>query len=174
MAAHQNPGLIQAVNILSPTFHYDGWGMPWYYPILSHTIPLLEKFPGWQHVNFPETEEIGVKSEKMRRLMASLEAEGVLKSFPALGLKEMHHLSRAMKKAMATTTVPTLILHAREDDLAHPRNAVQMDRLHKGPHELHWIDDSYHMIHLDQYQRVVELCDKYFTRYRAPAETAAA
>jgi carboxylesterase len=162
------------VGIFSPTFHYDGWGVPFYYPILSHLVLLLEKFPGWEHVNFPENESIGVKSEKMRRLMASLEAEGVLKSFPALGLREMYHLSAAVKKAMRTTQIPTLILHAREDDLAHPRNAIKMDQLHQGPHELHWIDDSYHMIHLDQYQRVVDLCDQYFTRYRTARADAAA
>jgi len=165
MAAHQHPGSIQAVSILSPTFHYDGWGMPFFYPILSHMVPVLELLPIWKNINFPETENIGVKSEKMRKLMSNLSAEGVLDCFPALGLREMYHLSQAMKKAMAQTAIPTLILHAREDDLAHPRNAELMNKIHQGPHELHWIDDSYHMIHLDQYQRVVELCDQYFQRY---------
>src|SRR5689334_17928637 len=34
MAAHRYPSIFRAVAIYSPCFHYDGWNVPSYYPLL--------------------------------------------------------------------------------------------------------------------------------------------
>ena len=47
-------------------------------------------------------------------------------------------------------STPTLILHAREDDLSNPRHARYIAGNIGAPHELHWLEDSYHMIHVDR------------------------
>jgi carboxylesterase len=58
---------------------------------------------------------------------------------------------------------PTLILHSREDDLSSPAHASYISHHIGAPNELRWIDDSYHMIHLDrQHRQVADLTADYF------------
>ena len=45
---------------------------------------------------------------------------------------------------------PTLIVHAREDDMAHLRNAYRLRDALAGPTRLEVLEDSYHMIHVDK------------------------
>jgi carboxylesterase len=64
--------------------------------------------------------------------------------------------------------VPTLLIHAREDDVSHPRNARRIKRLHGGECDLIYLDNSYHMIHVDQERdRVADMTATFFGAPRA-------
>ncbi|MBA8881268.1 alpha/beta hydrolase [Phyllobacterium myrsinacearum] len=170
MAAHQKPDSIKAVAIYSPCFHYDGWNVPHYYWLLSPFIELLSHIPAVARLNFSETSALGIKDERIRRMMESMSAEGVIDKFPGKGIAEMYRLGKALKKTLPQMRTPTLILHAMEDDLSSPKHARYISRHIGGPHQLKWIEDSYHMIHVDrQRQKVGDYTAEFFEANNAPA-----
>ncbi|UXN58338.1 alpha/beta hydrolase [Phyllobacterium zundukense] len=163
LAAHEQPGMLKAVAIYSPCFLYDGWNVPFYYPLLSRNITWLAHVPFLDRLNFSETSALGVKDQRMRRMMESMSREGILEKFPGKGLVEMYRLGRALKHELPHMLTPTLILHSREDDLSSPVHARYISDHIGAPNELRWIDDSYHMIHLDrQHRQVADLTADYF------------
>ena len=163
LAAQQLPNVIKAAAIYSPCFRYDGWDVPFYYPILSRNIAWLSYVPFLDRLSFQETSSIGIKNERMRRMMEAMSAEGVIEDFPGKGLVEMHRLGKALKAELPRMTTPTLILHAEKDDLSHPRNARMIAENIGSPHKLTWIKDSYHMIHVDaQHKQVAQFTADFF------------
>ena len=163
MAAHRMPDTIKAAAIYSPCFRYDGWNVPWYYKLAPIGLPIMVKFPWWRYNTYPETESLGIKDVRMRQFMQGAEAEGVIDEFPALSLVQMYRLGEEMKKQLSAMQTPTLILHAEEDDLSSPNNARLIARNIGAPHQLHWIPDSYHMIHVDaKYRQVAKLTADFF------------
>lgn len=165
LSAHRTPGSLEAVALYSPCFHYDGWGVPFFYPFLSRQIGWLAHVPFLDRLNFSETPAMGIKDDRLRRLMSSMAAEGVLERFPGTGIVEMHRLGREFRKQLPTIRTPTLILHAREDDLSNPRQAEYIARNLRGPNSLCWIEDSYHMIHVDrQHRSVARFTASFFER----------
>jgi carboxylesterase len=162
-AAHQRPGTFNAVAIYSPCFLYDGWNVPFYYPLLSRHINWLSRIPFLDRLNFSETSSLGIKDERMRRMMENMSGEGVIEKFPGKGLVEMYRLGNALKDELPNMRTPTLILHAREDDLSSPDHARYITDHIGAPNELHWIEDSYHMIHVDrQHKYVADATAGYF------------
>ncbi|MDH7787224.1 carboxylesterase [Ochrobactrum sp. 19YEA23] len=163
LSAHRNPGSIKAVALYSPCFHYDGWGVPFFYPFLSRQIGWLAHVPFLNRLNFSETPAMGIKDDRLRRLMTGMSAEGVLEHFPGTGIIEMYRLGRTFRQQLPAIRTPTLILHAREDDLSNPRQAEYIARHLGAPNSLHWIEDSYHMIHVDrQHRSVADFTASYF------------
>ena len=168
LAAEQEPGLIQAAAIYSPCFRYDGWDVPWYYKLGPIGIPVMLQFPWWQNRTYAETPSLGIKDQRMREFMQSAEAEGVIDDFPLRSLLHMLQLGSALKKKLPTMTTPTAIFHAREDNLSHPRNAIAITKRIAAPHEMHWIEDSYHMIHVDKHHKqVADLSAAFFEKHHA-------
>lgn len=164
MLAHQEPGKIEKSVIYSPTLHYDGWNQRLWERIGAHLIDPLKWVKAWHHLSFQERSPYGIKDERMRRfLLEGAELKGILPVFPVIALYENFRLNRALKAALPDMRVPTLLLHAREDDVSHPRNAEKIKKLHGGACELCYLDDSYHMIHVDrERERVAELTAKFF------------
>jgi carboxylesterase len=80
---------------------------------------------------------------------------GALDRFPLGALAQMHRLSAHLDRVADQVRTPTLILHAREDDMSHPRNALRLRARLGGPVDLHLLDDCYHMIHVDQQRDLV-------------------
>ncbi len=163
MAAHLAPELIKATAVYSPCFRYDGWNVPWYYKLAPLGLPLMARFPWLRDLTYPETENLGIKDARMRSFMEGAQTAGVVDEFPVTSLLEMIRLGKTVKKQLPRMTTPTLILHAREDDLSHPRNAQIIASSIGAPHKLGWIQDSYHMIHLDaQHRKVAALTAEFF------------
>jgi carboxylesterase len=163
LAAQRMPYIIKAAAIYSPCFHYDGWNVPFYYPILSRNIVWLSRIPFLHRLSFQETSSIGIKDARLRRMMEGMSAEGVIENFPGKALVEMHRLGKALKNELPRMTTPILILHAEEDDLSDPRNARLIANHISSPHKLAWIKDSYHMIHVDaQHKQVAQLTANFF------------
>lgn len=172
MAARRLPGTVKATAIYSPCFRYDGWNVPWYYKLAPVALPVMLKFPWWRSKTYSETESLGIKDERLRNFMEGAEAEGVIDEFPALSLLQMYRLGEAMKRDLPGMKTPALILHALEDDLSSPKNAQTIARHIGAPHDLHWIDDSYHMIHVDrQHPQVADLTAKFFARNHGNTST---
>jgi carboxylesterase len=163
LAGHQRPGLLKAVAIYSPCFHYDGWNVPFYHSLLARFIGPLSLIPFLDRLSFADLPSLGIKDPRLRQMVELMSAEGILDRVPAKGLAEMHRLSGALKKQLPHMRTPTLILHSREDDLSAPRNARYIRRHIGAPNELRWVDDSYHMIHIDrQYRHVADTTADFF------------
>lgn len=161
-ARHTN---IKAAAIYSPCFRYDGWNVPWYYKLAPVALPIVTRLPWWKNKSYLETDSLGVKDERLRYFMEGAEAEGVIDEFPVQSLLEMYHLGEAVKCQLPNMITPTLILHSKEDDLSSPNNARIIAAKIGAPHELHFIDDSYHMIHVDrQNRKVAQLTAAFFER----------
>jgi carboxylesterase len=81
----------------------------------------------------------------------------------------MHRLSAHLDRVADRIRAPTLILHARDDDMSHPRNALRLQARLPGPVELHLLDDCYHMIHVDRQRDLVgDLTADFFGAPPAP------
>jgi carboxylesterase len=163
LAADSSPGVISAVAIYSPCFRYDGWDVPFYYPLLSSQVGWLSRVPFLDRINFRETASLGIKDKRMRRMVEGMSGNGILEKFPGKGLVEMYRLGNALKSRLSQIRTPTLVLHAVEDDLSNPRHARYIAEHIGGPHQLRWIEDSYHMIHVDrQHRQVADFTAEFF------------
>jgi len=163
MAADRELGSINAVAVYSPCFHYDGWDVPRYYALFSPHIRWISLIPFIDRLNFRETSSLGIKDERMRRMVSSMSGEGMLETFPGRGLIEMHELGRNLKARLPMMKTPTLVLHSLQDDLSSPDHARYIAAHVGGPSELRWLDDSYHMIHVDrQHRQVADMTADFF------------
>ena len=170
LAADKRPDLIKAVAIYSPCFRYDGWDVPFYYPLLSSQIGWLSLIPFLDRISFSETTSLGIKDQRMRRMIEGMQGEGILDKFPGKGLVEMYKLGNALKRRLPKIYTPTLILHAEEDDLSGAKHARYISDHIGGLRELKWIRDSYHMIHVDRQHRLVaDLTAQFFEEDHASA-----
>ena len=146
---------ISGLVLYSITFRYDGWNMPHHYCIYYALAPLksiLQYIPIIRSINFVETEPFGLKDKKLRQMVQSGNAiiEGALDSFPILALSQMYDLNKNIKKILPQITTPTLLIHAKEDDMSHPRNAEYVAKQIGDKCQIHWLENSYHMVHIDQ------------------------
>jgi carboxylesterase len=167
---HKEPTLLKKVVIYSATLNYDGWNVPFYYPWAPYGIPLLVKLPFLKQFGFSETAPYGIKSERVRKAVVANGSaiEGALPRFPMGALYENYRLNNALEKALPSMQTPTLLIHAKEDDVSHPRNAERIQRLHGGQCEVVLLDNSYHMLHIDQERhKVAELTADFFERDNA-------
>lgn len=170
MAAERQPSLIQSVALYSPCFFYDGWDIPRHYNLMARNIRWLAKVPFLDRLNFRETSSLGIKDERIRKKIATMSSEGVLESFPGRGLVEMEKLGRALKAKLPSIHTPTLIVHSLEDDVSSPDHARYISSHIGGVHELHWLKDSYHMIHVDrQHRHVADMTADFFEAHHEHA-----
>lgn len=172
LAADAQPETIRAAAVYSPCFGYDGWNVPFYYPLLSHHIDWLSHVPFLDRLSFSETPSMGIKDPRMRRMIEGMASEGILEKFPGKGLVEMHRLGKALKQRLPDIHTPTLIVHSVEDDLSHARHARYINDHIGGSHELRWIEDSYHMIHVDRHHRqVADFTADFFEAHHAASRS---
>ncbi len=167
--AHLEPMRMKRVVIYSAALDYDGWAAPLYYKLGRLGIPLVSRLPVLRNmIRFNETEPFGIKSERLRKVMMSAGGiEGTLPHFPLRSLDQNYRLNRRLKRVLPQMRTPTLLIHAREDDVSHPRNAYRIQALHGGECDVVMLEDSYHMLHVDQERRhVADLTARFF---EAPA-----
>ncbi len=92
----------------------------------------------------------------------------MLETFPGRGLVEMERMGHALKQRLPQVTTPTLIVHSEEDDVSSPRHARYIAEHLGGAKQLHWLKDSYHMIHVDrQHRQVADLTADFFEKHDA-------
>ncbi len=156
MLAHQEKLKAGSSVVYSPTMTYDGWNQTMLARIGQHLIEPLKWARPFHHLSFQERSPFGIKDERMRRfIVEGASMKGILHAMPVGALYQNFRLNRALKAALPKIAVPTLLLHALDDDISHPRNAEKIKRLHGGQCELRYLHDSYHMIHVDHERDLV-------------------
>ena len=146
---------VSGVLVYGATFRADGWSVP--------TLPrvaasLLLPVATWLGIGrrrmVNEAEPYGIRNETLRRRIARTMLSGDsagagLPGNPWPSLNEMFQLSRNVRRSLWKVVAPCLILHAKDDDVAHHRNGKLVRDRVSGPAELVLLENSYHMITID-------------------------
>lgn len=165
--AKQQPELVKSVVIYSATLNYDGWNQPKWVSLARFFKHALIRIPKIRKVYFEEKYPFGIKNDRIRQLLMrdGQGIEGTLSKFPIISLYENYRLNDALKNALPSIQIPTLLIHARKDDVSHPRNAFKIQKLHGGKCQIVLLEDSYHMLHVDQERhKVAELTANFFAQ----------
>jgi carboxylesterase len=178
MAAHLEGEHVKGAVIYSALLEHDGWNTPLYYKLQPLGLPILAHMPFAKHIRFGEAPPYGIKSDRVRKAVMGNGGDsipGTLPSFPLKSLYQNMRLNKALCAMLPETHIPTLLIHAREDDVGHPRNAEKVQKLHGGRCEIAWLENSYHLIHVDQERhRVAALTAEFFGAPQAKADAEAA
>lgn len=150
---HQVAGVI----LLSTTFFYDGWNVPKFKQ--TFLLPLVLHTPLKYFFHWEETSPYGIKDERTRALVHAIlenrdnqaaDKIGYFKT-PATVILESVRMIDAAKKVLKSVIVPTLIVHATEDDMASIKNAhYTQANISSKTVETFFVDDSYHVLTLDK------------------------
>lgn len=163
--AHEYGGDIKAIAVLSTTFEFDGWSIPWY----RFLIPLNHYTPIRYFYSYPEGEPYGIKNERLRRSVAKGLKDNTIAydCVPGVSMYQLHKLAGVVKRELPTIITPTIIVHSIEDDTASVKNAECVEK-HIGARDIRKVilDDCYHMITIDnQRELVVDEVITFFQRY---------
>lgn len=157
--------LVRSAAVYSMTFEYDGWNMKRWYR-LAPLMKLAKVTPLMRRLKFKERHPYGIKDERLReQLERSPETviEGALPFMPLGALSEMYSLCRHVERKGRDVLQPTLIAHARQDDMSHLRNAERLASALAGPVTMLVLEDSFHMIHVDrERKRVADETARFF------------
>lgn len=160
--AYEEGHKVSSIATLSTTLFYDGWSLPWY----KFLLPLSYLPPIKYIYSYEERSPYGVKDERMRkRIEISLKESSIAyASFPAQSMHELFKLVKIVKKTIQKVTVPTLILHAVEDDVASIKNADYIENnIGSSISRKILLDNTYHMLPLDnQKERVAAETIRFF------------
>lgn len=156
MLAARQPQRVHGLIMFAPTLWYDGWSIPWYRFLLK----LFINTPSGRKYRFVEQEPYGLKDERLRMVLAQSMFSGDsttagLEATPALALRELWRLVDALKPELPELRQPTMVVHAREDDIASLSNLEYLQRNLGGTVESLVLDDSYHLVTLDRQRRLV-------------------
>jgi carboxylesterase len=166
------PERVAGIIALAPTLFYDGWALHkgkvlmhavWHVPVLRNRINIRE---GWPY---------GLKDEVMRghierfykHARANDDSDKALlfgsPFFPLACLYQHQQFVKIVQKEIPQVKNPLLIIHAREDDMTSPKNAQFIhDTIGSSRKSLLILQDSYHMITIDQEKATVAEAIKAF------------
>lgn len=159
--------LVRAAAVYSPLLQYDGWNAPHHYRFGHITVPIAVNLGVSRWINLKERSPFGIKSDRIRRHLIE-RGDGIRGTLPAFPVDTLHQnlkLFDEMKSHLPKVSIPTLLVHARDDDLAGPGNPAYIQAQIGGPCEIEWLSNSYHMVHVDQEHPVVaERTRRFFDR----------
>lgn len=163
---------VDGVMLFSPTLRYDGWSVPWY----RFLVRLLRETPirhiGW----YSDRPPYGIKNERLRQFVVQQMLSNPSQDYgpyktPGEALRQMVRLVDHVRPRLPAIRQPVLIVHPREDDIASLGNAAYLQKKLGGLVETFVLDDSYHMITIDQQRDlVVERAQSYATWLKARIE----
>jgi carboxylesterase len=154
--AQRRPAGVHGLLLFAPTLKLDGWSMPWHSKLLQYVRPL----PIRLEFDLAERDPYGLKDERVRRIVvASMQsgdssAAGVF-STPMRSMAHFNALVQEVKPSLGKVRQPALIVHPREDDIASLRNAQYLQANLGGLVDTLVLDNSYHMVTLDQQRHIV-------------------
>lgn len=137
---------------LSTALHYDGWGNPWFTPLL----PLARYVPFAPRIAVKERSPFGLKDERMRawieRQMKQMgESDAGAATLRVGDLLKARDLIAMTRLALPRITCPTLLIHAKEDECATPRSSFDvLTSVRSTNVRCVLLHDSYHMISIDR------------------------
>lgn len=147
---------VDGLALYAPTLRYDGWSIPRYAFLLKWLI----NTPMGRHYSFAEREPYGIKHRRTRQTIVEAMASGDsseagLQGTPSLALQQMWQLVDETRRHMPSIICPTLLVHAREDDVAGLSNAFEIQRRLGGLVDAVILDDSYHLVTIDQQRDIL-------------------
>jgi carboxylesterase len=154
--AQNRPARVHGLLLFAPTLKLDGWSMPWHSVFLQYVRPL----PVRLEFDLAERDPYGLKDERVRRLVVSSMQSGDSGaagafSTPMRSFANFNSLVAAVKPNLGKVRQPALIVHPREDDIASLRNAQYLQAHLGGLVDTLVLDNSYHMVTLDQQRHIV-------------------
>ena len=157
--AAAEPSRVNGLLVLAPTLWYDGWTIPWYASLLKLLRPWIS-LPMIGRWRFAEREPYGIKDERVRRIILQAMQSGNstlagVFGTPAHALRELWRLTDALKPELPNVRQRALVIQARDDDVASLRNAQYLQRKLGGLVETLVLDDSYHLVTVDQQRHTV-------------------
>ena len=157
--AADHPDQVDGLGLYGTTFFYDGWTIPWYGK-LSFLLPLVVSLGLGHTRKFHECFPYGIKDERIRQRIAGSMLSGDsaaagLAGNPWPSLAEFYRLSFRVRQQLRSVHTPCLVIHASNDDVASLKNVRTVVRGVRGPVETVLLDNSYHMITVDQQRDVL-------------------
>ena len=154
--ARNRPESVHGLLLFAPTLKLDGWSMPWYSRPLHYVRPLPIKL----EFDLAEREPYGLKDERVRALVLSSMQSGDsgqagVFSTPMRSFANFNALVSVVKRDLDQVRQPALIVHPRDDDMASLENAQYLQTHLGGLVETLVLDNSYHMVTLDQQRHIV-------------------
>jgi carboxylesterase len=149
--AAKHPEVVAGIGLYSTSLRHDGWAMSWW----NHLLPLLLLLPWGRHHSFPEAYPYGIKNDRLRKRIVDMMFSGQsdaagLTGTPGASLWELWHLRRVVMRDMPAIRTPALIVHASRDDVTSLWNVQYLQKHLAGPIETVLLDNSFHMITVDQ------------------------
>ncbi len=160
---------VSGVALYGTTFFYDGWAIP-KVGRLAFLLPWFDRLGIGRKRSFVETFPYGIKNARIRRaistkMLAGDSASAGLAGNPWPALAEFYRLSRCVQRRLHQVHTPCLVIHARDDDVASLANAQLIEKRVSAPVETIVLDNSYHMITVDQQKdEVIEHSADFFQR----------
>lgn len=141
--------------LLSPPVHIDGWKIPWYGAIrhLFYRIPGLAR-----RMKVHEAEPFGIKNPLMRGIVRARMERGHNLHYrwvPLASVRQVDRLRRRVKRCADRIACPTVIAHARADELTSLRSATFLESRIADARTV-VLENSYHMICIDNDSHLVE------------------
>jgi carboxylesterase len=167
--ASERPGKVAALSLLGTTLAYDGWSIPWY----DFLAPLAYHTPLRYRYCYRERYPYGVKNESLRKWIAREMSEKTTSiagasSLPMTAVYQARKLIHHVRRAMPAVHAPTLVIHAKEDDVASLRSAeFVIENIGSDDVDFVLLHDSYHIVTLDNEKDLVARETIRFFRDRA-------
>ncbi|HZP66240.1 MAG TPA: alpha/beta fold hydrolase [Rudaea sp.] len=170
--AADRPDEIDGLGLYGTTFVYDGWTIPWI-GRLSFMLPFVVSLGFGRHRRFHECFPFGIKDERIRQRIAGSMLDGDsaaagLPGNPWPSLAEFYRLSFRVRQQLGSIRTPCLVMHAVDDDVASLKNVRMIVRGVRGPVETVLLENSYHMITVDQERdKVIDRTARFFNHIAA-------
>jgi len=142
--------------VLAPPVFIDGWATPWYRGLR----PLLYAVPGiGRTMKIEEEDPFGIKNEQLRAIVKAKFERGEnfhYRWVPLECIRQVDRLRGILMKGAKEIRCPTLVVHAREDELTSLRSAnFLVEQIGGGRARMVVLEDSYHMICVDNDREIV-------------------
>jgi len=170
--AADRPDEIDGLGLYGTTFVYDGWTIP-LIGKLSFMLPLVVSLGIGHRQKFHECFPYGIKDERIRQRIAGSMLDGDsaaagLPGNPWPSLAEFYRLSFLVRRQLRNVRTPCLVMHAVDDDVASLKNVRMLVRGVRGPVETVLLENSYHMVTVDQERdKVIDRSARFFNHIAA-------
>lgn len=173
--ALEAPRSVAGLVLMSPTFAYDGWGLP----LRRH----LRHLAYWTRLDrffsVAEREPFGIKNPKIRKWVIrdlrerANSAVGPAR-LPLRALREGERMMADVRARLGELRCPLLVIHAREDEITSLDSVQRLfASLPQADKELAVLGNSYHMITIDNDRhKVAALLAKFVARLAPPRAAA--
>jgi carboxylesterase len=142
--------------LLAPPVYIDGWATPWYRGLR----PLMYYVPGiGRTMKIEEEDPFGIKNEQLRAIVKAKFERGEnfhYRWVPLECIRQVDRLRAIVMKGAKDIRCPTLVVHAREDELTSLRSAnFLVEKIGGARARMVVLEDSYHMVCVDNDREIV-------------------